>query len=482
MGIVADISRADILLYGPLSSDGKTTVRVHAHPHSVAPAYRKIYTGAKVDALDMPVVHRALKKRRKQRGAGGIFSEGFSVLIVARPIRSPENPRRVIGVLSVDSSLLEHERQRRRLRPFQVALVQLQDMLAEGLVNGAEELTPFEGYSGLMVVSRYGMIRYTSGVAANLYRRLGYLDSLVNRRLNTLDTHDFQLFSQAMKTLRCAEVETEDGGRQWVRKVIPLVAKPSVFARPIRLIAPHRVSPEPVGVLMVIRDQTAERRQEQEMRVKNAMIQEIHHRVKNNLQTIAALLRIQSRRLESEEAKAALRDAINRVQSVAVIHEFLSDENTWAINIREAFQRIVAQTKQGIVSPEDDISFRVEGPPIWLPARQATACALVINEMVQNSLEHGFENRRTGTVSIILKDEGDRVVITIRDDGQGLPAGFDPDRLPSLGLQIARTLVTEDLRGELTFAGNDDGGFSATITFPKGLFGGEEGWNENVSS
>ncbi len=475
MGIVADISRADILLYGPLSSTGKTTVLAHAHPHSVAPAYRKIYTDAVVGALDMPVVYRALKKRRKQHGSEGIFSEGFSVLIVARPIRSPENPRRVIGVLSVDSSLLEHERQRRRLRPFQVALVQLQDMLAQGLVNGAEELTPFEGYSGLMVVNRYGVIRYTSGVAANLYRRLGYLDSLVNRQLNTLDTHDFQLFLQAMRTQRCVEVETEDGGRQWVRKVIPLVAKPSIFSHPIRLIAPRRVSSEPVGVLMVIRDQTAERRQEQEMRVKNAMIQEIHHRVKNNLQTIAALLRIQSRRLKSEEAKDALRDAINRVQSVAVIHEFLSDENTWAINIKEAFQRIVAQTKQGIVSPEDNISFRVEGPPIWLPARQATACALVINEMVQNSLEHGFENQRAGTVTITLQDEGDHVIITIRDDGQGLPDDFDPNRLPSLGLQIAHTLVTEDLRGELTFAGSD-GGFSATITFPKGLFGGEEGW------
>ena len=141
----------------------------------------------------------------------------------------------------------------------------------------------------------------------------------------------------------------------------------------------------------------------------------------------------------------------------------------------------MAQTKQGIVSPEDNISFRVEGPPIWLPARQATACALVINEMVQNSLEHGFENQRAGTVTITLQDEGDHVIITIRDDGQGLPDNFNPDQLPSLGLQIARTLVTEDLRGELTFA-NSDGGFSATITFPKKLFGGEEGWSENVSS
>lgn len=479
IGIVADISRADILLYGPLSEIGKTTVLTHAHPHSVAPAYRKEYTGQDVGSLDMPVVLQAFMQHHTQRGTEGIFSEGFSVVILAHPVFSPENPDHIIGVVSIDSSLLEHERQRRRLRPFKIALDQLQKMLAKGLVTGAEQLSPFEGVSGLMVVNRAGVINYTSGVAANLYRRLGYLDSLEGRRLKTLDTQDYRLFTRALKTLRCVEEETEDGGREWVRKAIPLLGKPSVWTHPLQLIAPHRVPEEPVGVLLVVRDQTEERRQEQKMRVKNAMIQEIHHRVKNNLQTIAALLRIQSRRLKNEEAKAALRDAINRVQSVAVIHEFLSDEDTWAINIKEVFQRIIAQTHQGIVLPEDNINFGVQGPSIWLPARQATACALVINEMLQNSVEHAFEHRHSGTVTITLEDEGDHVVIKISDDGQGLPDDFDAAQLPSLGLQIAHTLVTEDLRGELIFA--NKGGFSATITFPKALFGGEEGWNENGS-
>ena len=477
--IVADISRADVLLYGALDENGKTTVLAHIRPPSVAPAYRKNYTGQSVGMLDMPLVLRALMSGRVRQGSDGSFSEGFSVVLTAYPIFSPDKPRKVIGLLSIDSSLLEFERQRRRLRTFKIALVQLQKMLAEGQVSGADRLSPFEGVSGLIVVDRDGRITYASGVAANLYRRVGYLDALDGRWLKSLDTQDYRLFSMALKTLECVEEETEDGGREWVRKVIPLLAKPPWWVRPLQLIAPHRVPKQSVGALLVVRDQTEERRQEQKIRVKNAMIQEIHHRVKNNLQTIAALLRIQSRRIESEEAKTALRDAINRVLSIAVIHEFLSDEDTWAIYIKEVFQRIIAQTSQGIVLPEDNISFGISGPSIWLPARQATACALVINEMMQNSVEHAFEHQHGGSVTILLKDEGDSVVIKICDDGQGLPDNFDPQQLPSLGLQIAKTLVTEDLRGELTFA--NDGGFSATITFSKALLGGEQGWNENAS-
>ncbi|MFQ5576047.1 MAG: sensor histidine kinase [Anaerolineae bacterium] len=477
--LVADVSRAEALLYGPLV-EGRTTVLAHSHPNSVAPAYLKNYSGQQVGAQDMAVVINALRYRRKQRGYQGAYGTGGNVAVEAWPIVSPGRPRQVIGAVSIDTSLLERERQRRRSRPFRQAVRRLNVMLTRGLVGNAQNLSPIGESEGFMVVSPEGHIRYTSGVATNLYRRLGYLDSLLGRHLETLATHDKTLFSQAAASLHCLERETEDGGRYWVRKAIPLLALPGakefLLRRFLRPATPGKLS----GVLLVVRDITEDRRKEQEMRVKNAMIQEIHHRVKNNLQTIAALLRIQSRRIESEAATVALKDAIKRILSVAVIHEFLSDQETWTINIKEVCQRIITQTVQGIVWPEDNIRFQLHGPPIWLPARQATACALVINELLQNALEHGFEHEKQGAVSITLTDEGDHVIITISDDGPGLPDDFDLAAPDSLGLQIASTLVIEDLQGALTLTNNN--GTTAKITFPKAIFGGEQGWNRNALS
>ncbi|RME44654.1 MAG: hypothetical protein D6796_11515 [Caldilineae bacterium] len=479
LGIVADVSRAEGLLYGPLVR-GRSTVLFHTHPHSVAPAYLKNYTGVQVGVNEMPVVVRALTGRRRVRGQAGLFGDGASVVVEAWPLFSPVEPGRVIGAVSIDTSLLEYERLRRRNRVFRRALRHLQGMLRAGLLENAESLSYFGELDGLVFADAEGVIRYTSGVAASLYRRIGYLDPLVNRRLEQLATHDGKLFRQALNSGQCVEAETEDRGRHWIRKAIPIFALPPLPARLWQTLA--RRSPRRVltGVLLIVRDVTEERRQEQELRVKNAMIQEIHHRVKNNLQTIAALLRIQSRRVESEAAVAALQDAIQRILSVAVIHEYLSAEGAWSINIKEVCQRILTQTRHSVLPPESRIAFRLHGPAIWLPPRQATACALVINELVQNALEHGFANRGEGTITVNLTDEGDCIMITIQDDGPGLPDDFDPANLNSLGLQIAGTLVKEDLRGNLELTNNH--GTTATITFPKATFGGEAGWNQNASS
>lgn len=473
VGIVADISRADILLYGPLVN-GKTTVIKHAHPHSVAPAYLKNYTGVEVTEHQMPVVIKALRSGRRRRGSQGTFGDGARVSIEVWPIYAPRVPKPVIGAISIDTSIFEQERLRRRSPVFRKTLRQLQTMLTKGLLKNTEGLSSFGENEGLMVVDTAGIIRYASGIATNLYRKLSYVDGLENHLLESLETHDDKLARQAMATLACVEQEDRDGGHDWVRKAIPILSRPTLKSR-LHYILQRANQPEKlVGVLMVLRDITEERRQEQEIRVKNAMIQEIHHRVKNNLQTIAALLRIQARRMTDKTAETALKDATNRVLSVAVIHEFLSDNDAWAINMKEVGQRIITQLKQGILAPEIKINFALQGPSIWLPARQATACALVINELLQNAVEHGFEQRSQGNIVITLVDEGDQVLITIDDDGHGLPDDFNPTAPASLGLQIARTLVTEDLQGTLDLSANDSGGTMAKISFPKAIFEGEE--------
>ncbi|MFN2165119.1 MAG: sensor histidine kinase, partial [Anaerolineae bacterium] len=218
-------------------------------------------------------------------------------------------------------------------------------------------------------------------------------------------------------------------------------------------------------------DETEARRQDEELKLKTTMIQEIHHRVKNNMQTIASLLRLQSRRAESDDVRRALQEGINRIMSVAVIHEFLAHQDARVINIRDVSQRIINQVRDGVLDQEKGIRLDLRGPNIYLPTQPATVCALAINELLQNALEHGYEREEGGTVTVNLGDDGEWVTIAVDDDGVGLPEDFDLASTGSLGLQIVRTLAEGDLKGKFELYGRDKG-VSAVVTFPKHTQGG----------
>jgi two-component sensor histidine kinase len=189
------------------------------------------------------------------------------------------------------------------------------------------------------------------------------------------------------------------------------------------------------------------------------------------MQTIASLLRLQSRRAESDEVRRALREGINRILSVAVIHEFLAHQEARVINIRDVSQRIIHQVREGVLDHEQGIRLNLQGPNIYLPTQPATVCALVINELLQNALEHGYDRQEGGTVTVNLADDGETVTISVDDDGVGLPESFDLSRTGSLGLQIVRTLAEGDLKGRFDLTSRDKG-VSAVVTFPKQSQGG----------
>lgn len=217
-------------------------------------------------------------------------------------------------------------------------------------------------------------------------------------------------------------------------------------------------------------DATEAVQSQREIESKMALIREVHHRVKNNLQIIASLMRMQARRVSSDEAREVLSESVNRVLSVAVVHEFLSQNATGTINLHEVAHRILAQMQQGLIDPNKYIKLDVKGDDIWLPAERATQCALVINELVQNALEHGLENRDQGIVDVELVDLGDKVKIIVSDNGEGLPVGFDLSTSSNLGLRIVRSLVERDLRGQIELL--SDAGTRAMVVFAKSVLGG----------
>lgn len=478
--ILADLSRADVLIGVP-SSDNQILVVHHARPHSIAPVHRDPLIGQGLAPSDATALFHAISSRQFARGmresaASVSPTEGTPAPVVqeAYPIESESD--QVIGGLLIETNLLESERLKRRNDVFQRVLKIFQQNALRGEPEGIDTLAAFGEHDGIMIVDGDGMIRYMSGIATNLYRNIGYGELLVGKPLSYLETQDDEFVRRGISTRRCYQVAMEERGRNWVKKVIPIFRydRPSFFSS---------VRQNPLLAFLLIHDDTEAQQRARELLIQTTMIKELHHRVKNDLQTVASLLRMQLRRLQTPEAKSALGEAVNRVLSVAVIHEFLSVQDSRAINIREVTQRIAQQMREGLLDPNRNIAFTLTGPNIYLPARQATSCALVINELLQNALEHGFDIRSSdstqitsGTIEMTFEDFGDAVGLTVHDDGHALPPDFDLDKVGSLGLKVVQMLVTQDLKGQIDL--KSDHGVSAIVRFPKVALGSEEKWSE----
>jgi two-component sensor histidine kinase len=201
----------------------------------------------------------------------------------------------------------------------------------------------------------------------------------------------------------------------------------------------------------------------------NAMIQEMHHRIKNNLQTVADLLSLEMSRNPRPEVQESLRDSITRIKSIAASHEILSAENVSSTDLLELAHLVAENSRHSMVRPSQKIEIIVQGPSIYLTSKQATAFALVLNELVSNAIEHGIRDRAEGCIQVLLDWDGREVWARVRDDGAGLPEGFDLDTSRGLGLQIARTLVEKDLGGKLALVSETEGGTNAWVQFPRGV-------------
>ena len=471
--ILADISRADMLLYCPLA-EGAAVVVAQIGPHSVPPIYDEPVLGQVIVAPEKPAVLDALDTGNSTRGTHGVRAEGAPVMQEAQPVYGVD--AKVIAALSVEKTMIEHERLRHQPIRFRKAIERLQGMVLQNELDGLDALSPFGEQDGILLLDRRRRVRYASDIATNLYRRLRYMDTLEKKELSTILAGDDRFVERALKEQRCLEQEAREGDRVWLRKAIPIFAQSDVVPLSRRLLRlPRPQQRDVTGVLLLIHDATEARRVEKEARIRAAMIQEIHHRVKNNLQTIASMLRLQARRTDSMEVRQMLLDSVSRILSVATVHEFLSEHESRVINIKDVSRRILDQLREGVVDEEQGIRFELRGPNVYLATQQATACALIINELLQNALEHGFAPSQGGEILVELQDGADMVTLRIGNTGKGLPTDFDLERDSHLGLTIVQTLVKDDLKGRFELTDGD--GAQAIVTFPKIPLGGDRKWN-----
>ena len=188
--------------------------------------------------------------------------------------------------------------------------------------------------------------------------------------------------------------------------------------------------------------------------------------MKNNLHTIASLLRLQARRSETAAVRAALKESVNRILCISLVHEFLSQQDEEVINVAEVARNIFDLVIESMVEPGFAIKKVFEAEPVVLPSEKASSLALMVNELVQNAIEHGFVGRQSGMIGLKLSVATDEAYrLEIFDDGIGLPPNFDRTKTKSLGIQIVRTLVETDLGG--TFELFSSNGTHAVITIPR---------------
>jgi two-component sensor histidine kinase len=193
---------------------------------------------------------------------------------------------------------------------------------------------------------------------------------------------------------------------------------------------------------------------------------EIHHRVKNNLQIIASILRLQMRREESVSAQTALGGAITRIMGMVQVHDLLSQKDARRVDLRELLERLLDLNVQAFMMPGQAIRPRTTGPSVVVDADRAVSLALAANELIVNALKHAFAGRREGTIEARLEADGREIRVAIEDDGIGLPSGFTLSAGSNLGLQLVQSVVREDLGGEFSL-GAGARGARAEVRFRK---------------
>jgi signal transduction protein with GAF and PtsI domain len=212
---------------------------------------------------------------------------------------------------------------------------------------------------------------------------------------------------------------------------------------------PREFTPEQITLFSTLANQTALALENGRLITNAAVVREMHHRIKNNLQTVAMLMRLQVAEAAGGElaARDVLSQSINRIQSIAAVHEILSEQGFRLVEVKDVLIRISRTVAQSMIPPGKSIAIRVDGDGLTLPSRPATSLALVVNELLQNALEHAFVGRDSGRVTITLAPTPDASLVTVADDGVGLPSEIPS----SLGLEIVETLVRDDLKGTIKF-------------------------------
>nr|WP_243752248.1 sensor histidine kinase [Leucobacter weissii] len=473
--LLADLALGDVVLWAP-TTDGTYIAVAHSRPAGAVtlfyrdvigdflrPDWRDVVdeamlTGGPVDSKAPAWYEEAAMRltafavSRREDGGGGDTSRNTDTGVIFGGKQTAP-----FAVLTVHTSAADTQGASRMGAAFREVAADLFGMIKEGQfpspgsMRGRERGAP-RAADGLVRVDPEGIATFASPNTQTTFTMLGYRDELEGDSFpdvvgelvkGQFDTNESLPLIAQGKVARRADIEVN-------RRTVALRSIP-VIREGLR-----------IGGIVLTRDVTELRQQAQELITKDATIREIHHRVKNNLQTVASLLRVQARRARSEEAKQVLGQAMRRVAAIAVVHDTLSTGLSQIVDFDLVFDRVLGLAAEVASLHGTTVHPRREGRFGELPSEYATPLALALTEIVTNAVEHGLAGRE-GEVFITADRSEERLAVEVIDTGTGLPGGTVGD---GLGTQIVRTLVEGELGGSITWGPDARGGTRVAINVP----------------
>lgn len=468
--LLADLSFADYLMW-VRRDDGSLVCVAQCRPNTAPTVLLSDAVGTVFAADKVPLVTAAFESGAIRRGSIAAQEDprlqtGLNVEAV--PVRYGD---RVVAVLTHQTAVAATRKSSRLETAYLDCAADLVHMLSEGTFPNVGDVamsrsSPRAG-DGFIRLDVNGVVSYASPNALSAYHRMGLTSELAGHNLVEVTR---PLISDPFEAQELADhvgdslaggasmrMEVDAGGAAVLLRTLPLVVHGSA-----------------AGAAVLIRDVTEVKRRDRALMSKDATIREIHHRVKNNLQTVAALLRLQARRTTNPEGREALLESVRRVSSIALVHDALSMSVDEQVNLDEVIDRILP-IMNDVASVETPIRINRVGMLGVLDSDRATALIMVITELVQNAIEHAFEPVAEGTrpcgggsVTIRAERSARWLDLVVHDNGRGLPEGFSVEKSDRLGLQIVRTLVSAELDGSLRMHDGVSGGTDVVLRVPIG--------------
>ncbi|MCK0117800.1 PAS domain-containing sensor histidine kinase [Isoptericola sp. S6320L] len=454
--IVSDLAFADLVLWLP-TADGRFVAVAQCRPSTGATVHYDDVVGSFAPEGQRPQLAAAMSEGRAQRSREPRWFGAYAVREEAVPV---VHDGRAVAVVARQTNLGSGRTPSRLELNYIESADDLLAMIGRGeypspnAATGPRRGAPRVG-DGLIRLNSEGEVLYASPNALSCFHRLGVIGPLVGQSLVEVTAGIAEQQSTVDESLPLVVM----GRAPWRTDIEAGRAALSLRALPLT------DRGQRIGAVLLCRDVSELRRRERELMTKDATIREIHHRVKNNLATVAALLRLQARRMEVPEARAALEEAMRRVATISLVHESLSQTLDESVELDDMLKRAL-RLAADVASTRAQISTRQSGSFGLVPAQDATPLALVLTELVTNAVEHGFPGQESGTVSIDVEREDSSLRVVVADDGVGMRDGIDELGRASrsgLGSQIVKTLVVNELRGTIDWLPREGGGTQVVL-------------------
>jgi len=426
----SNLTNTDIFIDALTPNGSDSIVLAWAKPKNAPSLYKRSVVGEIATPTSEPAVYQTFQFRSQHRDVRGVSQEGIPIAQTVVPVFNPDGD--TIGVLIMEKDISKDLEQEEHVELLSATA----ERLSSTLVYLSTTEPWFEDWlgSGIFILDKLGKITYVNKTAADMYQDLFTRDPLGEDFLPLIRCDSLENASERFKNP--AELTIEQN--TFLFQSHPLFSYGDVS-----------------GCVMSYQDITDLRRTEQELHAQSTVIREIHHRVKNNLQSVASLLRLQSRRSNSELVRAEFEASINRIISIATVHEVFEFQSWDKVDLSELAKRVLNGLVESYLPSDQEIETVVEGYPLFVTSIQAVPLALVINELLTNSLKHGVSRVKHGKLKITIAESNQSISLTVEDNGPGLEMKTESEKDDHLGLQIVDSLIRDQLGGTFNLERHD---------------------------